>query len=264
MGFDANGKWTSDFYPITDRDNGVAILASKFQTLIQTNLKQSFENCILRDGTGKPTSSINWNGQKITNLATGTSAADAVNKEQMDSAIAAASWAKTDFSNITDEAKALFVPVGSLQMAPLTSLEGYLLCNGQAVSRSTYANLFDAIGVNFGVGDGITTFNVPDYRGCFLRGFGGDSELDMYTKQNTALPNINGTFTAYKGGYAGGGTASGAFSISSDGSVGGSQAGEGGPATKATFNAHSYSSVYQDGVSEARPVNYAVNFFIKY
>lgn len=90
MAFDSNGNWSSDFYPITDRDNNVPILASKFQTLIQSNLKQSFENCILRDGTGKPTSSISWNGQKITNLANGTNSTDAVNKSQLDSAVAVA------------------------------------------------------------------------------------------------------------------------------------------------------------------------------
>ena len=72
MGFDGNGNWSSSFYPVTDRDNGVPILASKFQTLIQSDLKDSFENCILRDGTGKPNANMNWNGHKITNLAQGT------------------------------------------------------------------------------------------------------------------------------------------------------------------------------------------------
>ena len=42
---------------------------------------------------------------------------------------------------------------------------GWLLCYGQAVSRTTYADLFDAIGTNFGAGDGTTTFNLPDFRG---------------------------------------------------------------------------------------------------
>lgn len=46
---------------------------------------------------------------------------------------------------------------------------GWLLCNGSAVSRTTYANLFAAIGTNYGAGDGSTTFNVPDFRGTFLR-----------------------------------------------------------------------------------------------
>src|SRR3972149_3319033 len=43
-----------------------------------------------------------------------------------------------------------------------TPPSGYLLCDGAAVSRTTYANLFDVIGTAFGVGDGSTTFNVPD------------------------------------------------------------------------------------------------------
>lgn len=42
---------------------------------------------------------------------------------------------------------------------------GWLLCNGQAVSRTTYEDLFDIIGTAYGVGDGSTTFNVPDLRG---------------------------------------------------------------------------------------------------
>ncbi len=87
MSFDGNGNWSSPFYPVQDRDNGIAILASKFQTLIQTNLKESFENCITRDGAGKPTTNINWNGNKITNLQNGTSSADAVNKSQLDTKV---------------------------------------------------------------------------------------------------------------------------------------------------------------------------------
>lgn len=47
---------------------------------------------------------------------------------------------------------------------------GWLLCDGTAVSRTTYADLFTAIGTAFGVGDGSTTFNVPDLRGQFPLG----------------------------------------------------------------------------------------------
>jgi microcystin-dependent protein len=42
--------------------------------------------------------------------------------------------------------------------------DGWLLCNGQAVSRSTYATLFGIISTTFGAGNGSTTFNLPDYR----------------------------------------------------------------------------------------------------
>lgn len=57
------------------------------------------------------------------------------------------------------------IPPGSMQMfAGSSTPGGWLLCNGQAVSRTTYADLFAAIGTTWGVGDGSTTFNVPDMR----------------------------------------------------------------------------------------------------
>ncbi len=47
--------------------------------------------------------------------------------------------------------------------------DGWLVCDGRAVSRTTYANLFTKISTLHGNGDGATTFNLPDYRGAFLR-----------------------------------------------------------------------------------------------
>lgn len=49
----------------------------------------------------------------------------------------------------------------------------WLLCDGAAVSRTTYAALFAVVGTTFGVGDGSTTFNVPDLRGRFPLGKAG-------------------------------------------------------------------------------------------
>lgn len=150
--------------------------------------------------------------------------------------------------------------VGALAFGPVNAMPGYLLCNGQAVSRTDYADLFAAIGTNFGAGDGTSTFNVPDYRGCFLRGLGGNSADDMYTKQPMALPehdhimNAKGTFdgnylTNRSKNYSGGGGGSfGAGSINT---------------SIRTGNASESNSVY-GAASEVRPVNYAVNFFIKY
>jgi len=46
-----------------------------------------------------------------------------------------------------------------------------LECNGQVISRTTYANLFSKIGTIYGAGDGSTTFKIPDMRGLFVRGF---------------------------------------------------------------------------------------------
>jgi microcystin-dependent protein len=55
---------------------------------------------------------------------------------------------------------------------------GWLKCNGAAVSRSTYAALFAAIGTLYGAGDGTTTFNIPDCRGEFLRGLDDGRGVD--------------------------------------------------------------------------------------
>ena len=59
-----------------------------------------------------------------------------------------------------------------------TAPSGFLKANGAAVSRTTYADLFSAIGTTFGVGDGSTTFAVPDLRGYFPRGWADDGSTD--------------------------------------------------------------------------------------
>ena len=55
---------------------------------------------------------------------------------------------------------------------------GFLKANGAAVSRTTYANLFAAIGTLYGAGDGSSTFNVPDLRGEFVRGLDDGRGVD--------------------------------------------------------------------------------------
>lgn len=63
------------------------------------------------------------------------------------------------------------VPAGTvIYYAKSTPPAGFLKANGAQVSRSTYAALFAAIGTTFGIGDGSTTFNLPDLRGEFIRG----------------------------------------------------------------------------------------------
>jgi microcystin-dependent protein len=64
------------------------------------------------------------------------------------------------------------VPSGTvLPFAGTTAPIGFLLCSGQAVSRSTYSDLFAAIGTTYGAGDGSTTFNVPDIRARSIAGW---------------------------------------------------------------------------------------------
>lgn len=59
-----------------------------------------------------------------------------------------------------------------------TVIDGYLVCNGAAISRTTYARLFGQIGTVFGVGNGTTTFNVPDLRGEFIRAWDNGRGID--------------------------------------------------------------------------------------
>ncbi|WON82297.1 MULTISPECIES: tail fiber protein [Chromobacterium] len=73
--------------------------------------------------------------------------------------------------------------------------EGWLKANGTAVSRTEYAALFAAIGTRFGVGDGATTFNLPDLRGEFIRGWddgrGVDAGRNLGASQNpTYIRNL--------------------------------------------------------------------------
>ena len=56
---------------------------------------------------------------------------------------------------------------------------GFLACDGAAVSRTTYATLFAAVATVWGVGDGSSTFNVPDLRGSFVRGTGSHGTSNM-------------------------------------------------------------------------------------
>ena len=60
-----------------------------------------------------------------------------------------------------------------------TAPSQWLLCDGTAVSRATYSALFSAIGVAYGVGNGSTTFNLPDYRGRVMVGLSStDADFD--------------------------------------------------------------------------------------
>lgn len=62
--------------------------------------------------------------------------------------------------------------------ATATPPAGYIAADGAAISRSTYSRLFAVIGVQNGVGDGTTSFNVPDGRGVFIRGYDNGRGMD--------------------------------------------------------------------------------------
>lgn len=77
-------------------------------------------------------------------------------------------------------------PVGSIiAYAGLTAPDGYLMCDGSAVSRDDYAELFAVIGTTYGSGDGSTTFNLPNTQGRTLVGVDEDDS-------DFALANADG------------------------------------------------------------------------
>lgn len=95
-----------------------------------------------------------------------------------------------------------FVPVAAGLIYPYagsTAPTGYLMCDGAAVSRITYADLFEAIGTTYGAGDGETTFNVPDLRGRVPLGSSTDYALGStggeasHTLQESEMPSHSHT-----------------------------------------------------------------------
>ena len=110
------------------------------------------------------------------------------------------------------------VPSGAILGFAMSAVpSGWLECDGSAVSRTTYAALFSAISTMYGVGDGSTTFNLPDYRGEFLRGYdhgrGADPDAatrtnrgdgttgnNIGTKQTDAFKSHTHTYNAFSGG----------------------------------------------------------------
>ena len=87
------------------------------------------------------------------------------------------------------------IPAGCIMAyVTFTAPRGWLICDGTAISRTDYWKLFEVIGTTFGSGDGTTTFNLPDYRGAFLRGTGTKGNYtgpDLNTSQNHATQTHN-------------------------------------------------------------------------
>lgn len=83
------------------------------------------------------------------------------------------------------------VPSGLVApFAGSTAPTGWLLCDGSAVSRSTYSILYAAIGINYGAGDGSTTFNLPNTSGIFIKGSGTQTIAGIsYTGAFSLLQN---------------------------------------------------------------------------
>jgi microcystin-dependent protein len=77
------------------------------------------------------------------------------------------------------------IPTGTLsQFAGAAAPTGWLICDGSAISRSTYATLFAVVGTTYGSGDGSTTFNLPDLRGRVAVGYAAAGKTQVATLGN--------------------------------------------------------------------------------
>jgi len=181
------------------------------------------------------------------------------------------------------------VPSGSVFcMAVATVPSGYLECNGAAVSRTTYAALFAIIGTAYGTGNGSSTFNLPDLRGEFVRGFdngrGADSGRSIASSQGasnashnhsislsgtTSTKSLTGSVQKISETFNNSGSTTGVFSKSTGFNAGFTP---GSPDNNDTgaFNIdashnHTFSASGTSGSqgSEARPRNVAMMYIIK-
>ena len=148
--------------------------------------------------------------------------------------------------------------VGALLPSFASSMVGYLLCNGAAVSRTTYTDLFAILGTTFGTGDGSTTFNLPDFRDKTLWGANGNLKSIL----DAGLPNFSGSFWAYTVGWSNASGTGPFYNLGAKGTPG-NRGGEGGNACTWGFDPARVSSVYGKSTT-VQPPAIAVNIFIKY
>ena len=149
-------------------------------------------------------------------------------------------------------------PIGTIIMVGFDGVpDGYLKCNGATVSRSTYSDLFNVIGVTYGEGDGSNTFQLPDFQNRVPWGKADNATLG-YIK--AGLPNITGTVPDPFGG--GGGTWTGAFTKGSlDNTISASAVDYDG--YKITFDASKSNSIYGKSTT-VQPPSCKTVFCIKY
>lgn len=232
--------------------NGLGNLLSSFYYFVQNGGVYTFEQTVSDAIGGYPLGAVLYytDGNGATYRVKSNKA------NNTDNFVSTPAFIGDSWDIVSDTPQDLMPYIGDIKPSVRTANHGnWFICNGQAVSRSTYATLFSIIGTNFGDGDGSTTFNLPDYRGKFLRGLGGDSEADIYTTQAEGLPNITGTFGN------GNSTASGAFYGAGDSNpqIASSSSGRD---VLIGFSASRSSAVY--GASEhVTPINMAINYFIK-
>lgn len=238
--------------------NGLGNLLSSFYYFVQNGGIYTFEQDVSDAIGGYPLGAVLYytDGGGVTYRVKSNKA------NNTDNFVTTPAFIGDSWDIVSDTPQELMPYIGDIKSSVRTANHGnWFLCNGQAISRTTYATLFSIIGTNYGDGDGSTTFNLPDYRGKFLRGLGGDSAVDMYSTQAEGLPNITGI---YKWGDRQTITVESAGALYDAGMFRSYKDREGTSANipYLGFDASRSNAIY--GASEhVTPVNMAINYFIK-
>jgi microcystin-dependent protein len=167
-------------------------------------------------------------------------------------------------TTVPDSMLSIPSPAGSVMMyAGSSAPTGYLLCDGSAVSRTTYSALFTVIGSTYGSGDGSTTFNLPNTQGVFVRGAGSQtisSIVHTGTRGTTENDQFQGHFHSI----------SNTYSLVTSGAGAGSNA-QAGNSGSVVINPQTIGSPTSDGSNgtprnglETRPANISMNYIIKF
>lgn len=152
----ASGVYTQPASDVNPPVAGTVIDPIAFANAL-TDISTELTNSLDRQGRGAMQAPLAMGGFRATGLG--------------------AAVASTDAARLSDVQG--YLPSGAIIMhAAATPPTGWLECNGNAVSRVTYAALFVAIATTWGAGDGSTTFNVPDFRGYFPRGYDNGAGID--------------------------------------------------------------------------------------
>mgnify|MGYP000886994299 FL=1 len=152
---------------------GEDIVPSQHNPPLQ-DIAQAISGSLSRDGQGAMRTNLNMGGFRATNLAPGTQPTDAATVSQLSASTGA--------------------PIGAvMDYAGSTAPTGWLICAGQALSRTTYAALFAVIGTTYGAPDA-STFNLPDLRGRVVAGRDVDQGgyADRLTTPNSSTAGASG------------------------------------------------------------------------
>jgi len=179
-------------------------ITSSWANATLSNIADALTQSVSADGQTPITGAINMTGHLINNVTDPVSAQDAATKNYVDAINS--------------------VVTGTINMWPgIAAPTGYLLCQGAAFSRTTYAALFAIIGTTFGAGDGSTTFNVPNYNdrmpigvGTIALGIGstgGSKDAVVVSHTHTATvtdpTHFHGNANTWSGWNSGGGSNNG-------------------------------------------------------